>query len=374
MRRRGKLVLDDEMVKQLTAVSMRRTEGAGRVRRADIVLRYAAGETIAHIARVLRTNRPLVERGIDKALAFGPLHALDDVRRPGRPATIGDDARNWVVALACAKPTAHSHAQESWTYSLLIRHIREHCQRAGYAALAKLGKGRLNAILTHSNIQPHKVSYYVERRDPEFERKMAQVLCVYHEVAVQNASSQPPSMVTVSYDEKPGIQAIKLMGAELMPVPGQYPTRSRDYEYQRLGTVSLLAAIDLHNGRIFPLVRERHRSREFIEFLGLLDTHYPADWKIRVILDHHSAPISKETQAYLRGKPNRFEFVFTPKHGSWLNLVESFFSKLARSLLRHIRVASKEALVQRIEQGIAEINQDPVVFRWRYQPASTVIA
>ncbi|HEX2994672.1 MAG TPA: IS630 family transposase, partial [Anaerolineales bacterium] len=157
------------------------------------------------------------------------------------------------------------------------------------------------------------------------------------------------------------------IAAELLPVPDRHVARGRDYEYKRLGTVSLLAGIDLHTGQVHPLVRDRHRSREFIEFLTLLDRSYPEDWKIRLILDNHSSHISKETQAYLRNLPKRFEFVFTPKHGSWLNLIEVFFSKMARSLLRYIRVDSKQELVDRIYRGIEEFNKEPVIFRWRYK-------
>ncbi|WP_404926443.1 transposase [Mesorhizobium sp. ORM16] len=92
------------------------------------------------------------------------------------------------------------------------------------------------------------------------------------------------------------------------------------------------------------LVRDRHRSREFIEFLKLLDAAYPPSTAIKLILDNHSAHISRETRTWLAAQPpSRFEFTFTPKHGSWLNLVEGFFSRFARSVLRHIRVASKQA-------------------------------
>jgi len=86
-----------------------------------------------------------------------------------------------------------------------------------------------------------------------------------------------------------------------------------------------------------------------------------------LLLDHHSAPISRETQAYLKTVPGRFRFVFTPTHGSWLNLVETLFSKMARSMLRGIRVATKEELIQRIHQYFEEVNTDPVVFRWKYK-------
>jgi transposase len=261
------------------------------------------------------------------------------------------------------------YAAETWTYASLIKHVRAHCEKEGYPSLTKLGKGRLSAILSKGNIKPHKLRYYLERRDPDFDTKMANVLYVYKEVELFNA--QPASIerncAIISYDEKPGIQAIKNIVADLLPAPNKHPAIVRDHEYKRLGTVSLLAGIDLHTGDIIPLVKDRHRSQEFTEFLSKLDGIYPQSWKIRLILDNHSAHISKETQKYLREKPDRFDFVFTPKHGSWLNLIEVFFSKLSRSLLRHIRVNSRQELVERIYQGIAEFNQEPVIFRWHYK-------
>jgi transposase len=133
----------------------------------------------------------------------------------------------------------------------------------------------------------------------------------------------------------------------------------------RHGTVSILAGIDLHSGHIFANVEERHRSVEFIALLRRLDEHYPPEAIIRVVLDNHSAHISKETMAYLASRPGRFEYVHTPKHGSWLNLVESAFSKMARSFLRHIRVASLAELKLRILKGIDEMNDHPVRFQWK---------
>jgi transposase len=127
----------------------------------------------------------------------------------------------------------------------------------------------------------------------------------------------------------------------------------------------LLAGIDLLTGAVHALVKDRHRSREFIEFLKSIDAAYPAHTAIKLILDNHSAHISKETKAWLASQPvGRFEFTFTPKHGSWLNLVEGFFSKLARSVLRQIRVASKQELKDRIMAAMDEFNRDPVVHTW----------
>ena len=197
---------------------------------------------------------------------------------------------------------------------------------------------------------------------------MVNVLQVYKQVQLTNALAlQDRSITTISYDEKPGIQAIKNIAAQLQSVVNGHPALQRDHEYKRPGTVSLIAGIDLHTGIIIPIVREQHRSKEFIEFLSQTDSYYPKDWLIRIIPDNHSSHTSKETTAYLLTKPGRFYFVFTPKHGSWLNMIEMFFSKTARSLLKHIQVESKEELIDRIYQGINEINKDPVIFRWKYK-------
>jgi transposase len=310
----------------------------------------------------------MIYRCIDKALAAGVQMGLKDkYHRPHAP-EITNDAKAWVVSIACTKPKDHGLAAELWSISGLARFVCEHAQAAGFPRLAKAGKSTVWRILDECDIKPHKIRYYLEKRDPEFDRKMQEVLMVYRDVslyregAVHDARPQP--IYCVSVDEKPGIQAIGLTAPDLPPVVGKASTFSRDYEYVRRGTVSLLAGIDLHSGHIFAAVEDRHRSVEFIGLLKQLDDHYPAEAIIRVVLDNHSAHISKETMAYLGTRPGRFEYVHTPKHGSWLNLIECAFSKMARTFLRHIRVQSVDELKARILQGIAEINASPVVFRW----------
>jgi transposase len=353
----------------LTALSQSRSEPAGRVQRAAMLLRYRAGDSVSEIARSLGTNRPRVERCVSKALELGVVQALADLPRPGRRPVLTAEARAWLVSLACQKPKELGYAQELWTTRLLAQHVRKHCAAAGHASLAKVGRGTVSKILSANKVHPHKIQYYLERRDPEFETKMVQVLHVYKEVEIwREKGTPPPDLVAVlSYDEKPGIQAIANTAPDLPPVPGRHSSVGRDYEYVRHGTLSLLAGIDLLSGEVLGLVRKRHRSAEFIEFLKLADAHYPAGARIRIVLDNHSAHISKETRAFLRTVPNRFDFTFTPKHGSWLNLIESFFGKMARTLLRGIRVASADELKTRIELYLKEVNQTPVVFRWKYK-------
>jgi transposase len=353
---RAKLNLAREEEAWLRQVSQSRSESVAHVERAQFLLRYAQGETVSAIAADLDTNRPKVERCISKALQLGLRAALQDLPGRGRRARLSEEGKTWVVNLACQKPKDLGYAQELWTTRLLANHVRKHCQQAGHGNLAKLGRGTVSKILAAHPVRPHKIEYYLERRDPEFEAKMIEVLHVYREVAVWRKTGLPGEVVGVlSYDEKPGIQAIGNPAADL------------PHEYRRYGTLSLLAGIDLLSGEVLGLVRERHRSQEFVEFLRLAHQHYPLGARIRVVLDNHSSHVSRETRAYLTSVPNRFEFVFTPKHGSWLNLVESFFGKLARTLLRGIRVTSKQELRARIELYLKEVNEEPTVFKWKYK-------
>jgi len=366
---RAPLKLGKSEVEMMTALSQSRSEPAGRVQRAAILLRYHAGNTVSEIARTLGTNRPRVERCVSKALELGAQQALTDLPGRGRHPGITPEARAWVVALACQQPKDLGYAQELWTTRLLAKHVRKHATAAGHVSLAKLGRGTVSKILSANQVHPHKIQYYLERRDPAFDAKMVQVLHVYKEVEMwREKGAPPPDLVAVlSYDEKPGIQALDNTAPDLPPVPGKHSSLGRDHEYVRHGTLSLLAGIDLLSGEVLGLVRKRHRSAEFIEFLKLAHAHYPAGARIRIVLDNHSAHISKETRAFLGTLPNRFEFTFTPTHGSWLNLIESFFGKMARSLLRGIRVASADELKARIELYLKEVNETPVVFRWKYK-------
>ena len=366
--RRARLSLTDEDRGWLDQLAQSRTEAVARVQRAQMLLRYAQGQTVSAVAQALHTNRPRVERCVSKALELGVRAALRDLPGRGRRRSLTDEDKTWVVDLACQKPKDLGYAQELWTTRLLAKHIRTHSVKAGHPQLHRLGRGTVSKILSAHPVRPHKIQYYLERRDPEFKAKMTEVLHVYRDVELWRKSGLPSQVVGVlSYDEKPGIQAIGNTAPDLPPVPGRHARIGRDHEYKRYGTVSLLAGIDLLNGEVLGLVRDRHRSTEFIEFLQLADRHYPAGLRIRVVLDNHSAHISKQTRAYLGSVPNRFEFIFTPKHGSWLNLIESFFGKLARTLLRGIRVSSKAELKARIELYLKEVNEEPVVFKWKYK-------
>src|ERR1039457_4802160 len=370
-RRIIEISIGDEDLAQLETIARSRTEPACRVERARILLAYRADPSAYAVGEAIGVTHQTVQRCMRRAERLGGMAALDDSPRPGKTPDITDDARAWVVSLACQKAKELGYPHELWTTRLLARHIREHAVAAGYPCLASIVQGTACKILAHHEVKPHKVRYYLDRRDEAFEEKMAEVLCVYREVAVLKAGEASDTNVAIiSYDEKPGIQAIGNTAPDLPPKPGSHAGFARDHEYKRHGTLSLLAGIDLLTGKVHALVKERHRSREFIEFLKLLNAAYPAATAIKLILDNHSAHISRETQAWLAAQPaGRFEFTFTPKHGSWLNLIEGFFSKFARSVLRHIRVASKQELKERIMAGIEDANRYPVIHTWSYKLA-----
>lgn len=292
--KRAKIVLTGKDKEELESISKSRTASKARVERARMILAYSAGESINSIAKRLGTNRPKIERTVDRAVGYGALTALDDLPRKGATPKITREAKAWFLSIACTKPKELGLASEVWTFKELARYVRENCEQAGHPSLVKLQKGTVSKILAKSDIKPHKQSYYLEKKDPNFSEKTQ--------------------------------------------------------------------------------VKDRHRSKEFVEYLQGLDELYPKSFTIKIILDNHSSHISKETKAYLKTVPNRFQFTFTPVHASWLNLIEVFFSKMTRSFLRGIRVQSKQELQNRILQYIDEVNQMPTVFTWKWKMNEISIA
>jgi len=377
-RKRSALQFTEQEQRKLESIRKSRSDEKRRTVRAAILLDSRSGRSDEAIARRHRVSRGTVLHCIQKCLQYGLDAALGELPRPGKPRQLPDDAIAWVMNCACQKPKELGYSYELWTYRLLTAHVRQRCVAAGHPALQKLSRSKLHKILRQGELRPHKIRYYVERRDPDFEPKMANVLHVYKEVEIVNEyrrgqAGRELGMVTISFDEKPGIQALAVTTPDRPPVVGQHPSHLRDYEYERLGTVSLLAGLDLHSGRIIETVSNTHNSADFIGFLKKLDDAYAEHQKIRLVLDNHSAHISKETRSYLNTVPQRFVFVFTPTHGSWLNLIENQFSKMTRTMLREIRVGSKEELIARIHQYYEEINADPVQFRWKYKMDETII-
>ena len=350
-----------------------RTIQAQTINRARILLLKADGCSINAIADKIGINRKSVMLCLNKYAEGGVENALYDAPGRGRNAEITDDEKARIINIACQKPIDFGYAAETWTYAKLTSHINKNAEAAGYTRLSTIHKSTVHSILDEAEIKPFRIKYYCENRDPDFDSKMHNVLLVYKQLSMQfdENGQLPPweedaqAVHVLSYDEKPGIQAIATTSQDLLP-DENHSTISRDYEYKRLGTLSLLTGIDLQTGEAIPLVSETHNSKDYIEFLKKLDNKYPKGDKIRIVLDNLKVHTSEATRKYLATVPGRFEFVFTPKHGSWLNMVEGFFSKMAKQMLRGIRVKSKDELKERIYLYFDEINEVPVVFHWRY--------
>lgn len=370
-KRASSIELSNEEREYLERQTRARTIQAQTVTRARILLLRADSVSIDAIADKVGINRCSVMLCLKKFKEGGIENALFDAPGRGRNAEITDEEKAWIINIACQKPIDFGYAAETWTYAKLTSHINKTAEAAGYTRLSTIHKSTVHTILDEADIKPHKITYYCENRDPNFDSKMHNVLLVYKQLEMQFDESgkliisEDTPIHVLSYDEKPGIQAIATTSDDLMPNE-KHPTINRDYEYKRLGTLSLLAAIELQTGEAIPLVRDKYSSTEYIEFLKLLDDKYPKGDKIRIVLDNLKVHTSEATRKYLATVPGRFEFVFTPKHGSWLNMVESFFSKMTRQMLRGIRVKSKEELTNRIYRYFVEINEEPIVFHWKY--------
>ena len=373
-RKASVITLSDEDRSYLETQTKARTIQAQTVMRARILLLKADGLSIDAIADKVDMNRKSIMLCINKYLEGGVENALFDAPGRGRNAEITDDEKAWIINIACQKPVDLGYSAEVWTRALLTKHINKFAEGAGHIRLSTVSQSKVRTILEEADIKPNKITYYCENRDPDFDQKMHNVLLVYKQLSLQfdetgqllPLDEEGQVVHVLSYDEKPGIQATANTSEDLPP-DENHRTINRDYEYKRLGTVALLAGIDLQTGEAIPLVRDRHSSKEYVEFLSLLDAKYPKGDKIRLVLDNLKVHTSEETRKYLAKVPGRFEFVFTPKHGSWLNLVEGFFSKLTRQFLKGIRVKTKEELVERIYKYFDEVNADPVVYHWKYK-------
>lgn len=326
------------------------------VERARILLAYADGKLPTEIQRLHGVSRPTIYKCIDKALAAGVTAGLKDRHHRAHAPQISEAAKAWVAGLACRKPKDLGLEAEVWTLATLTDYVTWHASAAGFARLASAGKATVWRILDTHALKPRSVRNFQERRDAESKSKMAEVLILYYDVSLHQIDAVhdalPVPLYAVSVNDRPG-----------MHTPGTQP--DPDPERVHHGALSVLVALDLHTGEIIVSVEPGHASTEFTGLLQRLHAHYPARARIRLVLDQCDAHISRETMAWLAGYPGRFDYVHTPRHGPWLNLVELVFSKLVYNTLFHVRVSSLNGLKQHILKCADEANAHPVRFRWK---------
>src|SRR5436853_4229532 len=162
------LAISADDLSRLTAIARSRTEAAGRVARAQMLLTYRDDPSFFAVGRALGVHHQTVQRCVERAVAYGPLAALDDRPRPGKEPVITAAAKAWLVDLACRKAKELGYPHELWTTRLLARHAREHGPAEGHLCLAKVVQGTVCKILNEQEVKPHRVRYYLACRDPEF--------------------------------------------------------------------------------------------------------------------------------------------------------------------------------------------------------------
>jgi transposase len=341
-RRARTVTIDAEHRTNLETLVRSRTASVRDVQRARIVLAAADGATNAAIARELSIRENTVRTWRNRYAERG-MKALTDRPRPGRPLVYGPQVRLRIVAAVTSQTP---EADSQWSHRLLAEHL------AGDGVSAS----QIGRILADLDLKPHRVRGWLTRRDdPDFFTRAAEICGLY--------LSCPNDSVVICVDEKTAIAARSRKHPNLPCLPGRIARR--EFEYVRHGTVSIIAALEVHTGQVHTERIARNDSDTFIDFLTRLHQRIDADLTIHLVLDNGSSHTSKATKKWLREHP-RFQMHYTPAHASWLDQAELFFSILTRRLLRRGKFTSPQDLADRINQFTQVYNRTTQPFRWTY--------
>lgn len=319
------------------------TSSQRSVRRARVVLLAAEGVANRRIAARVGMDEHNV--GVwRRRFETERLAGLEDRGRSGRPRVYGHDDRVKIVATATTqRPDTESH----WSHRLLA---------VALADEVGISESQIGRILAELDIKPHRVRSWLNRGDdPEFWERAADVCGLY--------LSPPQNALVLSVDEKTAVPARSRTHPTLPAGPGK-PER-QEFEYRRHGVANFITALDVATGEVSATDVDRTTAANFITFLDDLEDQVDPDLQIHLILDNGAAHVAKATKTWLAEHP-RFVAHYTPKHASWLNQVELFFSILTRRLLRRGEFASRTDLVAKVMAFIGDYNQRTKPFRWTY--------
>jgi transposase len=317
------------------------------VERARIVLAAGEGLTTGQIAERVGCSERTVKKWRPR-YARGGLEGLRDAPRSGAPLTHGPETRALLIAKACTRPPASEEGarRERWTYQEL-------------GAEVGMSGSQAHVILSRADIKPHRTEYWMmtDYSRPEFEERLGEICGLYID--------PPENVLVVSIDEKTGIQAKAPTKPDAPPRPGK-PAR-REHEYTRNGTQCLFACLNVQEGEVHGMPSKTRNRWDLMRFLDHLDSEIPVveGQKIIAITDNLSTRGTDEVEQWLKDHP-RWSFQFTPKHASWLNQVEIFFSILWRRLLKHGIFTSEHDLAQQMLAFIETYNQTAKPFKWTY--------
>lgn len=281
-------------------------------------------------------------------LARQGLKGLQEVARSGRPRRIGTAQRLELLSLACEPAQAQGRATP--TLDELVDRALER------GVVAQISRSHLQRILQAGDMRPHRVRQWLHSPDPQFRQKVNAICALYRQA--------PKGSVVLSVDEKTGIQAIERKHADRAPAPGR--ARRREFEYIRHGTQALIAAMDVHSGRVLGSCSDRRTQVDLVAFMEQVARAYPTG-RVHIVWDNlntHRAQAVWDDFNARHGR--RFVFHFTPIHASWVNQIELMFGIYARRVLRHASHSSIEQLRQRTDAFMAQRNQAPKPFKWTF--------
>ncbi len=314
------------------------------VLRARIALAAGEGRENARIARDLGCGTATVRTWRGRLAVHG-IPGISGRPRTGRPESHGPGARLAVVATATSVPPDGGSA---WSHSMIARHLRE---RGLGISPATAGR-----VLAGAHVRPHKVRGWLSRADDPAFRARAGAVC-------RLCLAPPPGTVLISIDEKTGIQAKSRTHPEIPCRPGR--DARRESGYVRHGTVSIVAAMNVAAGEVIAQRIRRNDSVTFIRFPVMLSQCIPPHLRIHLIMDDGSGHTSKATRTWIAAHP-RFAVTYTPKHASWLNMIEQWFSVLTRKLLRRGDFASRDDLENQITEFTIKHNKTAHPYKWSY--------
>ena len=335
-RPKAELILSDEERVALHRLAKRRKSAQAMAMRARIVLACAGGSTNADVAASLKVSQAMVGRW-RKRFVEHRLDGLSDDPRPGAPRTITDDQVEAVIVKTLEdKPDDATH----WS-------------TRGMAKETGLSQTTITRIWGAFGLQPHRAESFKLSTDPFFVEKVRDIVGLYLD--------PPERAMVLCVDEKSQIQALNRF-QPILPMMAGTPER-RSHDYVRHGTTSLFAALDMTSGRVIGSLRQRHRATEFKKFLVQIDQEVPADLDVHLILDNYATHKTPEIRRWLLRHP-RFHLHFTPTSGSWLNMVERWFTELTTKKIKRGAHTSVRALEKDIRDWIKTWNDDPRPYVW----------
>lgn len=331
--------LNDLKKSELEQIVNKRTSPQQMVLRSKIILFTAQGFSVDEIMTKLETTKVTISKWKKRFIESG-LPGLLDMARPGKPVKYGPEIRHKIAAEACNPPEGQTH----WTIRDLSKHMG-------------VDRGLVERVFKEQAIKPHLIKYYHHSTDPEFEEKMLNIIGLY--------LNPPDNAVVLSVDEKTGIQALDRT-QPVLPLKPHGKVKNLPFEYKRLGTTSLLAALDVHQGTVLGKCEKRHTHQEFLSFLQHLEkTYRKKRCDIHIICDNYSTHRHKKVKEWVEAQTNLI-IHFTPTHASWLNQIEIWFSIMSRKVLKQGIFKTIPDLIKKIKLFIQKYNETAKPFAWTY--------